>query len=168
MKMKIKKALIYSLLLISSSSYAKTYIFMDIDNTLFKNGKPIHEMIEKTKELQKQEDVELFFLSGRNKSESLFSQIQEWLKNQNLSNTDTHLILKPKTEFNTAKFKYNFVVKQLKLKDSDFAIIVDDNKNNFKHFREPNVKTITVQSGKYKEAVDEIVEVLASVKNRNE
>ncbi len=90
---------------------AKTYILMDIDNTLFRNGEPIKEMIEKARSLQEEQSVHLYFLTGRNKNEFNENKLREWFKNQAL---DIDLIrLKENKDIKTAVFKHSFLVKEL-------------------------------------------------------
>lgn len=155
---KYQKYILYIWGLFASMAHAETYILMDIDNTLFRNGEPIVEMIKKVQDLEKDKSIKIYFLTGRKENEHIKIQIKTWLKNQSLDSN--HIHLKPKDEFDTAKFKHDFLIKHLKFKEDDYAIVVDDNKNNFKYFNEKNVEKIWVEKDKYKEAVDRINQVL--------
>ena len=152
------KYLFYMWMFVASLAHAETYVLMDIDNTLFMNGKPISEMIKKAQELEKDTSLKIYFLTGRKENEHVKNQLKEWLKNQSLDNT--HIHLKPKDEFDTAKFKHDFLIKYLNFQEKDYAIIVDDNKNNFKYFKENNVAKVLVVKDKYTETVEQINNVL--------
>lgn len=135
--------------------------FVDIDNTLFKNGEPIIEMVNKVREMQHNGE-DIFFLSGRQYAKHIEAQIKEWFVGAKID--PKNMIFKNKSNMLIAQFKFELMNSMFK--KGKGIVLIDDNIKNINYAQKEfakskiNFQPILVNANNnYKETVGKIEEV---------